>query len=114
MAALWKLPVIYVIENNRYGMGTSQARASAGQKLCERGAAYGIPGEQVDGMDVFAVYDAARNDEHWLVCGSSGRTALIDDDGAQLEQYFEASLLNNGYIYEKWNELVKNINKIIE
>ncbi len=57
MAALWKLPVLYIIENNRYGMGTSQARASAGE-LYLRGSGYGIPGEQVDGMDVLAVRDA--------------------------------------------------------
>ncbi len=59
MAALWKLPVLYVIENNQYGMGTSVARSSAG-KLYSRGAGFGIPGEQVDGMDVFAVQAAAR------------------------------------------------------
>ena len=58
MAALWKLPVLYVIENNRYGMGTSQARASAGE-LFRRGEAYGIPGFQVDGMDVQTVREAA-------------------------------------------------------
>ena len=65
MAALWKLPCVYVIENNQYGMGTSVARASANTELFERGYAYGIPGEQVDGMDVVTVRDrAAAAAEH--------------------------------------------------
>lgn len=59
MASLWKLPVLYIIENNRYGMGTSAERHAAGA-LYRRGEGYGIPGEQVDGMDVFAVQAAAR------------------------------------------------------
>jgi pyruvate dehydrogenase E1 component alpha subunit len=59
MAQLWKLPVIYVIENNRYAMGTSVSRATAQADFSQRGASFGIPGIQVDGMDVRAVRAAA-------------------------------------------------------
>ncbi len=59
LAALWKLPVLYIIENNKYGMGTSVDRAAAGEDLFKRGEAFGIPGEKVDGMNVFKVIDAA-------------------------------------------------------
>jgi pyruvate dehydrogenase E1 component alpha subunit len=58
MAELWNLPVIFVIENNHYAMGTSQARSTKSTTLFGRGLAYGIPGEQVDGMDVLAVQEA--------------------------------------------------------
>jgi pyruvate dehydrogenase E1 component alpha subunit len=59
MAALWKLPVVYIIENNRYSMGTSLARHSASHDLYVRAQPYGIPGVQVDGMNVLAVKAAA-------------------------------------------------------
>lgn len=59
MAALWSLPVVYVIENNRYGMGTSVDRASAMTEFHKRGDAHGIPGAQVNGMDVVEVREAA-------------------------------------------------------
>jgi len=59
MAKLWRLPVIYVIENNKYGMGTSVNRASSTTELCHRGRSFDIPGESVDGMDVRAVREAA-------------------------------------------------------
>ncbi len=58
MARLWNLPVVYVIENNRYGMGTSVDRASAAKDLGKLGEPYGIPGRDVDGMDVLAVREA--------------------------------------------------------
>ncbi len=65
MAELWKLPVVYVIENNKYGMGTSVARASATTDLSQRGASFGIPGKQVDGMDVRAVKAASAEALEW-------------------------------------------------
>ncbi len=60
LAALLKLPVVFVIENNRYGMGTSVERASASKDLSKNGAPWGIPGMQVDGMNVIAVKEAAE------------------------------------------------------
>jgi len=65
MAELWKLPVVYVIENNRYAMGTAIARSSATIDLSHRGASFNIPGEQVDGMDVRAVKAAGDNAVKW-------------------------------------------------
>jgi pyruvate dehydrogenase E1 component alpha subunit len=58
MAALWKLPVIYLIENNRYGMGTALERASAINDIAERACSYDMPNEVVDGQDVIAVREA--------------------------------------------------------
>jgi pyruvate dehydrogenase E1 component alpha subunit len=58
MAGLWKLPCVFIIENNRYGMGTSLERASAIHDIYERGAAYNMPRAQCDGQDVFAVREA--------------------------------------------------------
>ncbi|MDQ0504311.1 pyruvate dehydrogenase E1 component alpha subunit [Xanthobacter agilis] len=60
MAELWKLPVVYVIENNKYAMGTSVTRSSAQTDFSKRGVSFNIPGEQVDGMDVRAVRAAGE------------------------------------------------------
>jgi pyruvate dehydrogenase E1 component alpha subunit len=60
MAALWDLPVVFVIENNQYAMGTSQQRSTSTPDIYTRGEAFGIPGEAVDGMDVMAVKEAGE------------------------------------------------------
>src|SRR6186997_2736395 len=65
MAELWKLPVIYIIENNRYAMGTAITRSSATTDFSKRGISFNIPGEQVDGMDVRAVKAAADKAVAW-------------------------------------------------
>jgi pyruvate dehydrogenase E1 component alpha subunit len=65
MAELWKLPVVYIIENNRYAMGTAITRSSATIDLSQRGASFNIPGEQVDGMDVRAVKAAGERAVQW-------------------------------------------------
>ena len=65
MAQLWKLPVVYVIENNQYAMGTSVERSASETAFHKRGVSFRIPGEEVDGMDVIAVREAgARATEH--------------------------------------------------
>ncbi|MBB3809287.1 pyruvate dehydrogenase (acetyl-transferring) E1 component subunit alpha [Pseudochelatococcus contaminans] len=69
MAELWKLPVVYVIENNRYAMGTALNRASAQTDLSKRGVSFNIPGEQVDGMDYRAVLEAGARAINWARSG---------------------------------------------
>jgi pyruvate dehydrogenase E1 component alpha subunit len=75
MAELWKLPVIYIIENNQYAMGTSVERSSAETHFYKRGASFNIPGEQVDGMDVEAVHVAGVKAIEWSRSGK-GPTIL--------------------------------------
>jgi len=69
MAKLWDLPIIYVVENNQYAMGTSIKRSSAEPELFRRGQAHRIPGLQVDGMDVLAVRGAAEVALEWTRSG---------------------------------------------
>jgi TPP-dependent pyruvate/acetoin dehydrogenase alpha subunit len=60
MAAIWKLPVVYVCENNQYAMSFPVKKAFAIERISDRAAAYGMPGETVDGNDLLAVYEAVR------------------------------------------------------
>jgi len=70
LAALWNLPVLYIIENNKYGMGTSVNRAAAGSDLYKRGEAFGIKGSMVDGMNVFKVIEAAQKASDYIKSGN--------------------------------------------
>jgi len=74
MAELWDLPVVFIVENNRYAMGTSVSRASAQTDFSQRGVSFNIPGHQVDGMDVRAVKAAA---EAALEHSRSGKGPII-------------------------------------
>lgn len=76
MAELWKLPVVFIVENNRYAMGTSVERSSAQANFSKRGVAFDIPGKQVDGMDVRAVAAAATSALEW--CRSGKGPYLIE------------------------------------
>lgn len=69
MASLWKLPIVFFVENNLYGQWTSIARSTSGQSIAARGAAYDIPGVAVDGMDVVGVYDATAEAVRNARCG---------------------------------------------
>jgi pyruvate dehydrogenase E1 component alpha subunit len=70
MAELWKLPVVFIVENNRYAMGTSVERSSALRDFSKRGQSFNIPGEQVDGMDVRAVRAAVIRAREWCAGGN--------------------------------------------
>jgi pyruvate dehydrogenase E1 component alpha subunit len=65
LASIWKLPIVYVCENNQYSMGMAVEKAWAVDSLLPRAAAYNMPGEQVDGMDVIQVYEAMRRAVEW-------------------------------------------------
>ncbi len=76
MASLWKLPIIYIIENNEYAMGTSVARSTTVTELYKRGESFGITGKQVDGMNFFAVYNATH--EAAKYCRRSNGPILLE------------------------------------
>jgi pyruvate dehydrogenase E1 component alpha subunit len=73
LAALWKLPVLFLCENNLYAMGTALARHQAETDLCRKAASYGMPAEAVDGMDVLAVEAAARRAAEFVRTGNGPR-----------------------------------------
>ena len=104
LAGVWDLPVVFVAENNQYGMGTAVERASAVTRMVDKAPAYGMEGKQVDGMDVMAVYEAT----------SAALQAIRDGKGPQflemLTYRFEGHSMGDPLRYrtkdevEKWRE----------
>jgi pyruvate dehydrogenase E1 component alpha subunit len=76
LAALWKLPIVFLVENNLYGMGTSVERHSAQTDLSKKAEGFGIPGERIDGMDVLAVREGVS--EHIRIAREEGRPTLVE------------------------------------
>jgi pyruvate dehydrogenase E1 component alpha subunit len=76
MAALWKLPVVFLVENNLYGMGTSIERHSAQTDLSKKAEGYGVPGERIDGMDVLAMREGVA--EHIRIAREERRPTLLE------------------------------------
>jgi pyruvate dehydrogenase E1 component alpha subunit len=76
LAALWKLPVFFLVENNLYGMGTAIERHSAQTDLSRKAEGYGVPGERIDGMDVLAVREAVS--EHIRIAREERRPTLVE------------------------------------
>ncbi|QDH17829.1 pyruvate dehydrogenase (acetyl-transferring) E1 component subunit alpha [Swingsia samuiensis] len=137
LAALHKLPCVYVIENNRYGMGTSIERASASKDLSRNGEPWGIPSRKVDGMDVFAVNQAAQ--EAFEHCRSGKGPFLLEmetyryrghsmSDPAKYRQRSEVDeirnnrdpintlkteMLNNGITEDIFKEIEKDVKAVV-
>jgi pyruvate dehydrogenase E1 component alpha subunit len=79
LASLWKLPIVYVLENNRYGLGTSVDRAAAGpNKLLSRGDSFGIPTLTVDGMNLFDVIEKTRDAKNYVLTGNGPMILHVD------------------------------------
>src|SRR2546430_17502326 len=76
LAALWSLPVFFLVENNLYGMGTAVERHSAQTDLSRKAEGYGVPGERIDGMDVMAVREAVS--EHVRIAREDRRPTLVE------------------------------------
>jgi len=104
MAALWKLPVIYVCENNLYAISVSTSRSTSVKNIAERAAAYGIPGVIVDGMDVVAVYEAVKKAVERARRGEG--PALIECKTYRFRGHFEGDP-KRGAIYRSEVEMME-------
>lgn len=104
LAALWKLPVLFLCENNRYAMGTHIARHQAQIDIAHKADAYGLPGEAVDGMDVRAVESAVRRATESVRAGAGPRLLELRTYRFRAHSMYDAELYRSKDEVEKWKE----------
>ena len=105
LAALWKLPVLFICENNRYAMGTALERHEADPEIVHKPAAYGIPGEVVDGMDVLAVERAVRYAADIVRDGEGPRFLEIQTYRFRAHSMYDAELYRSKEEVDEWKKL---------
>ena len=110
LASLWELPVLFIIENNKYGMGTSIGRSAAGNELFERATVFGIKGEKVDGMNFFKVSDAAIRARDYI--NNNSKPYIIEMDTYRFRRHSMSDPALS--ILIKMITLMKLLNKIIQ
>ncbi|MCC6534678.1 MAG: pyruvate dehydrogenase (acetyl-transferring) E1 component subunit alpha [Burkholderiales bacterium] len=104
LAALWRLPVLFCCENNRYAMGTALERAHAETDMAHKAAAYRIGAERVDGMDVVAVYEAATNAAAAVRAGSGPRFLELLTYRYRAHSMFDPDLYRDKAEIERWKQ----------
>jgi pyruvate dehydrogenase E1 component alpha subunit len=104
LAALWKLPVLFLCENNLYAMGTSIARHASNPELVQRAAPYGIPGRSVDGMDVLAVREAVRDAVAAIREGGGPRFLELRTYRFRAHSMYDAELYRDKDEVERWKQ----------
>ena len=104
LAALWKLPVLFLCENNGYAMGTALARHAADVELTHKPAAYGIPAEKVDGMDVLAVERAVRHAAEDVRAGGGPRFVEMVTYRFRAHSMYDAELYRDAAEVEEWKK----------
>jgi TPP-dependent pyruvate/acetoin dehydrogenase alpha subunit len=104
LAALWRLPVLFCCENNLYAMGTALARSEAQRDLCLKATSYGVPAWPVDGMDVLAVAEAAR--QAVLAVRAGGGPAFLELRTYRFRAHsmFDPELYREKAEVERWKE----------
>ncbi len=104
LAALWKLPVLFLCENNRYAMGTALDRSEADTDLCEKARSYRMPAECVDAMDILAVRDAARAAVQRVRSGEGPMFLELQTYRFRAHSMFDPELYRSKAEVEKWKE----------